>query len=292
MKALGQILLYLAAAVLIGALAAPPLYWLTHAAAAHIDSAWLAQFAAKTEFPRYFHRAVSLAALALLPALLKTLRIGSLGAMGLRRDRRGPRRLVGGLIVSLASLLLLAAMLLCTGVYRFRGHILYSKLAWLPVTAAGVAFVEEFLFRGALQGAVRKTTVDGFALTTVALVYAAVHFLSPHGASPPVVHWWSGLALLPSALWQFQQPALLLGGFTTLFAAGIALGHIRVRTSSLWMPAGLHAGWIIGKMGLGLVTRPGVAWPWIGPDLLTGLGPLLAVLASWGAAAWLIRDDL
>ena len=99
-----------------------------------------------------------------------------------------------------------------------------------------------------------------------------------------------GLALLPDTLDQFRQPALLLGGFTTLLLVGLILGYARDRTRSLWMPAGLHAGWVLGKMGLLDVTRQSVAWPWIGPDILIGLGPLLTVLAVWGIVWWMLRD--
>jgi membrane protease YdiL (CAAX protease family) len=177
-------------------------------------------------------------------------------------------------------------------VYRLHRHIAYGKLAWMPVTALGVAVIEEVLFRGALQGAVRKTTVDGFAMVSVALLYAAVHFLKPpaHRMAPAPIHWWSGLALLPDTLWQFHQPALLLGGFSTLLLVGLILGYARDRTRSLWMPVGLHAGWVLGKLALVEVTLHTVAWPWLGPDFLIGLAPLLMLLLTWGILWWMLKD--
>lgn len=290
LKSLGQILLYLAATVLIGALLAPPFYWIAHAVAGDLHSAWLTAFLAKTTFPRFFDRSVMITALVLLVPLLRALRIENFGYdLGLVRDRRGSRRLVAGFLVALVTLLILGGILIATGVYRLRVHLPYQKLAWLPVTAFVVAMVEEVLFRGGLQGVVRKTTVDGFAMVSVAVLYAAVHFLKP-GLEPAQIHWWSGLALLPDTLSQFSQPALLLGGFTTLLAVGLVLGYVRDRTHSLWMPVGLHAGWVLGKMGLVDVTRQSVAWPWMGPDILIGLAPLLAVLAAW-AIVWLMLKD-
>lgn len=294
MKALGQILLYLAATVILGALLAPPLFWLAHGAAAGLESARLTAFLAKTDFERFFHRSVMIVALALLWPLLRALRIRDFGQdLGLARDRRGWRRLIAGFLAALVTLLILGGILIFTGIYRVRAHIPIEKLAWLPVTAATVAVLEEFLFRGALQGVLRKTTVDSFAMVAVAVLFAIVHFLSPHGTPPGAaadVQWWSGLALLPDTLDQFRQPALLLGGFTTLLLVGLILGYARDRTRSLWMPAGLHAGWVLGKMGLLDVTRQSVAWPWIGPDILIGLGPLLTVLAVWGIVWWMLRD--
>ena len=54
LKALGQILLYLAATVMLGALLAPPLFWLAHGAAAGLESARLTAFLAKTDFSDFF----------------------------------------------------------------------------------------------------------------------------------------------------------------------------------------------------------------------------------------------
>ena len=84
----------------------------------------------------------------------------------------------------------------------------------VPLTALVVAVIEELLFRGALQGAVRKTTVDGFALVAVAMLFAAVHFLKPpgQGIAAADIHWWSGLALLPDTLWHIPAAGAAAGG--------------------------------------------------------------------------------
>jgi uncharacterized protein len=292
LKALGQILLYLAATVLIGALLAPPLFWIAHAATDHVHIDRLTVYLAQTGFQRFFDRAIMIAALGLLWPLLRALRIENYGYdLGLARDRRKWRRLTAGFLVALVTLLILGGILIFTGVYRLRSHMPYEKLAWLPVTALAVAVLEEILFRGALQGVVRKTTEDGFAMVSVAVLYAAVHFLKPgHVIEPAEIYWWSGLALLPDTLWQFGHPALLLGGFSTLLVVGLILGYARDRTRSLWMPVGLHAGWVLGKMGLAAVTRQSQAWPWIGPDILIGLGPLLTLLVVWGIVWLMVRE--
>jgi membrane protease YdiL (CAAX protease family) len=291
LKALGHILLYLAATVLVGALLAPPLYWLAHALAGHFHSASLSAFIEKTDFQRYFHRAVTITALILLWPLMRVLKIQNLGYdIGLKPDRWGRQRLLAGFLTGLLTLLILGGIFLLTGVYRMHSHIPYAKLAWLPVTAVIVSVIEEFLFRGVLQGTIRRTAMDGFSLMAVAVLFAAVHFLSPAGANPPAVYWWSGLKLLPDALGQFRDPALLLGGFTTMLVVGIILGYARLRTRSLWMPTGLHIGWIMGKMGLLEVTRQSVAWPWLGPDILIGLAPLITVMITWGIVWFMIKD--
>jgi membrane protease YdiL (CAAX protease family) len=297
LKALGQILLYLAATVVVGALLAPPLFWITHFAAAHLHSTSLDTFVAKTEFQRYFDRGMTIAALVLLWPLLQALRIEDFHhALGLRRDRWGWHRLGIGFVLALGAMVALWAILYFTGLCRLHSHVKYGWLAWqIPLTAFVVSVLEEFLFRGALQGAIRKTTVDGFSLVAVAILFAAVHFLTPAGAGLAAadVHWWSGLALLPDTLYLFRQPGLLLGGFSTLLLAGLILGYARVRTRSLWLPVGLHAGWIVGEKGLMAISRHGESWPWMGRDLpntLVGLAPLLALAATWGILWALLRN--
>ena len=270
---------------------APPIYWAAHAVAGGLNEAWLTAYVAKTDFHRYFHRSMMIAALVLLWPLLRALRIENFGyALGLRRDRRGWQRLAAGFAVAFGMLAVLVAIFVLTGIYRMRGHVEYSKFGKVLLSTLAVPVLEEFLFRGALQGVMRKTTVDSFAMVAVAILFAAVHFLSPNGTDPPVIQWWSGLALLPDTLSQFSQPSMLLGGFTTMLLVGLILGYARVRTQSLWMPIGLHAGWVLGKMGLPLVARPSVAWPWVGPDILVGVGPLVTVLGTWAIVWWLLRD--
>ena len=40
---------------------------------------------------------------------------------------------------------------------------------------------------------------------------------------------------------------LVLAGFTTLFLIGLILADARLQTRSLWLPIGLHAGWILAS---------------------------------------------
>jgi membrane protease YdiL (CAAX protease family) len=63
---------------------------------------------------------------------------------------------------------------------------------------------------------------------------------------------------------------------------GIALGQARLNTRSLWLPVGLHAGWILASEAFGKIARREViALPWIGKNLLVGLVPLAICLLTW-----------
>lgn len=295
MKDIGKILLYLLAVVLGGALLAPPLFWGAHAAAQELGIKRLVEFLADTDFQRFFNRALLVAAFAFLWPLVRSLRIRNFQEdIGLRRDRRGRRHLAAGLLLALSTLVVLGVLLIASDVYYIKDEIPWGRIAWLPLSAILVAMIEEWLFRGAIQGVVQRTTTDEFAIVAVALLFAAIHFLKPpeHTVAATAVHWWSGLALVPQAFWQFERPGLVLGGFTTIFLVGSILGFARCRTRSLWMPIGLHAGWIFGKMSFSKMTkRTAEAWPWFGPDMLVGLGPVLILLAA-GAIVWFwLRDE-
>ena len=93
LKALGQIILYLAATVLAGALLAPLLFWAAQSAGAELQDATVTAFLARIDFQRYFDRSVMITALLFLWPLLRVLRIQNFGYdLGLARDRRDLHR--------------------------------------------------------------------------------------------------------------------------------------------------------------------------------------------------------
>jgi membrane protease YdiL (CAAX protease family) len=130
----------------------------------------------------------------------------------------------------------------------------------------------------------------------VSALFSILHFLkSPaHAIASEEVHWFSGFAILPQRFQQFEQPLLLLGGFTTLFLFGWVAGWAAIRTRSLALGMGFHAGMVFGKMGFNRVTtRPkGMRelLPWIGEDItvgIVGIGVLLLVGGLlWGYARY------
>lgn len=306
MKEIGKILLYLLAVVVIGAVIAPPLYWLgqdalelgaRHGLAAFhqengrtVATGFLAFLAQK--FRRYFDRAILVAACALLWPLVVSLKIRTLTDLGLQRDPARWRHFAFGLLVSVASVAALGAVAVGFGHYSFVSPIPWGKIAFLPVGALAVAVIEESLFRGAIQGAVRRATSGAGTILFVSALYAVVHFLKPpeNSAGPVLIIWSSGFAQALQAFWQFEELRLVFGGFITLFMVGVILGYARTRTRSLWMPVGLHTGWIIAKMGFNKIAHSrGETWPWFGSDLLTGLAPVLAVMAAGVIVWWRVK---
>ena len=262
-----------------------------YAAGHALGGAWgPAQWLAETDFQRFFDRAMFLAALLLLPLAVRALRIGGWRDLGLQPDGRAWTHLALGFVAAGGLLWLLGLLLWGLGIYEPRGpSVPWAALGGFALTAAVVAALEEAFFRGALLGLIGRTAPPVAALVVVSALFAVLHFLKPpeHAVAVGAVRWWSGFAFLPKTFWQWRDPALVLGGFTTLFAVALVLGYARLRTRALWLPIGLHAGWIFGLKSFGKVSRhPAQPGWWIGGDLLHGLAPVLIVFVT-GAVVWM-----
>jgi hypothetical protein len=116
-----------------------------------------------------------------------------------------------------------------------------------------------------------------------------VHFLKAPEQTSTSVGWTSGFISLAHSFDQFTEPMLVLAGFTILFVIGVILAVARLRTQSLWLPIGLHAGWILASGAFNKIAhREIVALPWLGKSLLVGVVPLCVCLVSWILlGAWL-----
>ncbi|RYD74864.1 MAG: CPBP family intramembrane metalloprotease, partial [Verrucomicrobiaceae bacterium] len=113
-------------------------------------------------------------------------------------------------------------------------------------------------------------------------IFAILHFLKPDDdLRIAAVGWLSGFELVPHVFHQFTDPMMLLASFTTLFTLGWLLGYATLRTRSLWMAIGLHAGVVFVKMGFSKLTKRDDAFlPWVGKKLEDGLVPVLVLLVA------------
>ena len=89
-------------------------------------------------------------------------------------------------------------------------------------------------------------------------------------------------AAIQHSFGQFAEPTMLLASFTTLFLIGWILADSRMRTQSLWLPIGLHSGWIFTSVFFNKIAqRETLALPWLGKSLLIGIVPLGVGLLTW-----------
>jgi membrane protease YdiL (CAAX protease family) len=121
--------------------------------------------------------------------------------------------------------------------------------------------------------------------------------------APGRIHWRSGIEMTAAIFKQKAAPALFVSEFLTLFAIGVILARARCATRSLWLPIGLHAGWVfanavcLGSTKVSDALGEGkFAWtigntriPWIGHELKIGLLPLLTLMVTAVAVEWWLQ---
>lgn len=283
----------------------------------------VAAAADRADFPKFFDRALMLSALILLFPLTAWLRLGR--APGSFRDTPWSLRLPDNVVVTdrgqplcrnpqgwwqfgtgallAAGLLLLSGwLLLQAGCFMWKDaaastrgvpnkfvteiDLLKSVTKVLP-GALVVAMIEEILFRGVLLGIFLRAMRPAPAIALLSFLFAFVHFLQPppmaRVADPEAAG--AGFVLLGQIFSRFADPMSIISRFLILAAVGVVLAYARYRTASLWLPVGLHLGWVFGMGMFKAATWPVIGLPevmrWlVGMSLLEGLLPLSVVVLT------------
>ncbi|MEZ5305360.1 MAG: CPBP family intramembrane glutamic endopeptidase, partial [Verrucomicrobiales bacterium] len=293
-----KIVAFIAAILLLGAATAPWLFLLGKSGASSFqEGGFLHRVMSESPFSRYFGRSMQLWALVLIWPLIKSLRMRR-AEIGLLPNPHRFAHLGIGFAVAAGTLLLMGWGFVQAGWFTLRPDPEWGRAAQKAAgPAIGAGVIEELLFRGAIFAlALRSLRGAVAAQLFVALFFAAVHFLTPPDGVEPVegdVGWATGFWMLGQIFKGFGDANFLLAEFTTLFAVGLTLGIARQRTASLWLPIGLHAGWIFGLKSFAAVTkgskalRAGDHLPWAGENLKIGLIPL-GIVALTGVAVALV----
>jgi membrane protease YdiL (CAAX protease family) len=285
LKDAARLLAYFALTLLIGALLAPILFWSAQWLAAHNILPFLAGY----DFEKFFHRALLVAAIVLLWPLLRALHIKSWSELGLAHNHHRARDLFAGLLLATIPLLCCAAILLLTHGYSIRNSIRWSAMSSIVIASLFVPLIEELFFRGLLLGILLRNASRVWAIILTSAVFAILHFLKAPEETGATVSWMSGFFSIAHSFDQFHEPFLVLASFTTLFLLGCILADARIHTRSLWLPIGLHSGWIFADGIFNIFARRAhIASPWIGKSLLIGIVPLSVALLTWVLVrAWL-----
>lgn len=263
---------------------------------------WLEIKLSSAPFGRYFNRAMLLGALICMIPLVRSLRLKRTH-LGLQKNQYWKSDFAVGFLLAAGILFILGLIYLSLGFFEAINVFEVSEIGKFITAAIVVALLEEFLFRGLLLGAVMRTARPFIALIFVTFFFAMIHFLKP----PPNctnledsdVYFGTGFWMIGQIFAQFENPLFIAKGFLALFAVGLVLGWARLRTSSLWLGIGLHAGWVFcvktydyhslapKKYG------PDLILPYIGADLKEGLIPLCGIcLTGVLASIWLrVRDN-
>ena len=288
MKDAARLAAYFIAIVVGGALLAPILFWSAQALAAH----GVFLFLVKYDFNTFFHRAILIVAVLLLWPLLRVSSVRGLGDLGLATNQNWARDVGNGVLLSVIPLLFCGALLITLHLYSFRHVFVWPRFGKVVLAAIAVPFIEETFFRGIVLGILLRTGRKWLAIIAVSALFAAVHFLKGSEREPAIVTWSSGFQSIGDAFAGFGDPMMVLSAFATLFLIGCILADARMLTRSLWVPIGLHAGWIFASGTFSwLARRQMVALPWLGTNLLVGIIPLGLAAVTWIVMRLWLKHD-
>jgi membrane protease YdiL (CAAX protease family) len=178
--------------------------------------------------------------------LTRRLGLSNRAALGYRLPSAEFFRQLGiGWAAGIALMLPLVALLLALDVRQIKPGL---DGGVLPVFVQGllsglvVAFIEETFFRGILFTAVARTSTIRAAIIAPSALYAALHFLGGKlRVAPQQVSWEHGFQVLSRLFERYAQPLTLVDSFLALFALGILLALVRLRTGAIAACIGLHA---------------------------------------------------
>ena len=278
MKDAARLLVYFAATILIGALLAPVFFWTGQSLAAH----GYFPFLARVDFERYFHRALLVAALVLLWPLFRSVRVRGMEDLALARNPNWSRDLFAGFLFAAIPLLCCGAVLIVSHVYSLQPAISWLALAKIIPASAVVPAIEETFFRGLILGILLRSGHKYMSIFVTSALYSVVHFLKAPEQTSTIVTWTSGFNSIAHSFAEFADPILVTASFATLFLIGWILADARMRTRSLWLPIGLHAGWILVSGSFNRIAEAEIVMlPWLGRNLLVGIVPLAVGCLTW-----------
>jgi len=318
-----KVFLYCVAAFVLAALISPWLYYVGQFIAEYAEReksggliGYLGEHAGRASFSRFYKRALMLSALLLLYPLILYIKAGRpKTALANSRwadyipDTKGnqpteqplrwktstaPLDFFFGLLVSGPLLIAMGHFLIANGYFEWDAEVNWSKSIRRATTAAiGASLLEEWIFRGLLLGIFLRSFRPFTAIISLSLIFSALHFLQPSKGmiveNPQ--HFAAGFELLKLILLRFLDFPAFFNEFLSLFGLGLILGFARYRTASLWLPIGLHAGWVFAfKLFNGYTDRlsekSGIL---LGSDLKEGLIPMIAILATAALVWWYLK---
>ena len=155
------------------------------------------------------------------------------------------------------------------------------------LSAIVITVVSEWLFRGILMGIFIRAMRPAMAMVFISLFYAIIYSLLPTGneiiANPDKAD--AGFRMIITIAENLLTPEKFTFSFMLLFSLGLVLAYARYRTASLWLPIGLHFGFIFPCQALQQLTESGTQHSplsrlLIGTDGRSGLLPFCLLLLS------------
>jgi membrane protease YdiL (CAAX protease family) len=250
-------------------------------------------------FSRIFDRTYMALGIILFFAYRPLLRIESMNQMGLQSIRSGYPDLVSGVLLGLASWIIL--MVAMSGLDVFSPtftrslQVSIGRLLSALLSAVAVGMLEEIFFRGIIFKGLLEDWKKPFAFLFASLFYATVHFIKPAKKFfltdiEPL----AGARHVVDSFHHFLDPVSLFPGFFGLFLLGMILCYAFFRTRSLYLSIGIHAGLVFGRKTLTLFGRyddKNLDWLFgeSEPRFISGVATWIVVLLVGFTVHWITR---
>ena len=251
-------------------------------------------------FSRFFDRFFMISGIVLFFSCRSLLKIDSLSQLGLSPRTRAASDVAVGLCFALGSMFALGFIMSTAGVYEvfFRLSLGESVELYLKAILTGltVGFLEEIFFRGIIFRGLLEDWKPLPAFLTANLFYSALHFVKPgeqyflSGVEP-----WAGFRHLFSTFAPFLEPTEIVPGMIGLLLIGIVLSYAFLRTGTLYLSIGLHAGWIISIKTVRLFgdyQRESLGWLFgsTDPKIVSGVVTWVGIILVGIAVYWITRN--
>lgn len=251
-------------------------------------------------FSRFFDRFFMISGIVLFFSCRSLLKIDSLSQLGLSPRTRAASDVAVGLCFALGSMFALGFIMSTAGVYEvfFRLSLGESVELYLKAILTGltVGFLEEIFFRGIIFRGLLEDWKPLPAFLTANLFYSGLHFVKPgeqyflSGVEP-----WAGFRHLFSTFAPFLEPTEIVPGMIGLLLIGIVLSYAFLRTGTLYLSIGLHAGWIISIKTVRLFgdyRRESLGWLFgsTDPKIVSGVVTWVGIILVGVAVYWITRN--
>ncbi len=219
--------------------------------------------------------------------------------MGLQSIRLGYPDLVRGLVLALATWIILAVAMsgldVFTPFFTRSLQVSIGRVLTALLSAVAVGMLEEIFFRGIIFKGLLENWKKPLAFVFASLLYSVVHFIKPTkkyilSDLEPL----AGVRHVVDSFHSFLDPVSLFPGFFGLFLLGMILCYAFFRTRSLYLSIGIHAGLVFGRKTLTLFgdyQDKDLGWLFgeSDPKFVSGVATWMVVLSMGLVVYWITQ---
>lgn len=232
------------------------------------------------DFGRVMRRIIMAVAIVLIFLFRKPLMIDTFITAGIKPSRGWREQLQTGFILGTGMFIFYIILLWTIGIQIFQPDIksfsdITFRLLTLLLIAGLIGCIEEILFRGFIFQSMLTDVRTVYAIFISSLFYSLLHFFKTKLSVSPGIQPFVGFIVV------YQSFENIIVNFTAilpsvigLFFVGVVLSYACLRTKSLYLAIGLHAGWVFLIKANRLFfdqTRTKLEWLFGDKEIVTGV---------------------